>query len=251
MYVQSLNQTAGSLYFTNMRVHRRMSSELIVDGSIIADKMAANSITAANGAIENLAVTNAKIADLSASKLTAGTINAATITVTNLNASNLTVGTINGSRYGDDSIDGRPITPGAIHRTVSQLNSYEDAPYWATLATIGPTGGNAWIGPITVTANTYRTAVLLMAVFSDYATQPTTTDVVMGMCRGSQSDAGLLGRTRHWTKYAGLYMPNSYMFLDTTAGTGTVSYYLGVHQTVSELGTIPCHLSLIALELSK
>jgi hypothetical protein len=228
-----------------------MSSELIVDGSIIADKMAANSITAANGAIENLAVTNAKIADLSASKLTAGTINAATITVTNLNASNLSVGTINGARYGTDDIDGRPIAPGAIHRTVSQLNSAEDAPYYATLATIGPTGANAWIGPITVPSNTYRTAVLLMAVFSDFATQGTTTDVVMGICRGSQSDSGLLGRTRHWTKYAGLYMPNSYMFLDTTAGTGTVSYYLGVHQTVSALGTIPCHLSLIALELSK
>jgi hypothetical protein len=251
MLVYSANQTAGSLYWTNLRVHRRMSSELIVDGSIIADKMAANSITAANGAIENLAVTNAKIADLSASKLTAGTINAATITVTNLNASNLSVGTINGARYGDDTIDGRPISPGAIHRTVAQIDSYKNAPYYATLATIGPSGANAWIGPITIPANTYRTAVLLLAVFNDQSQQVSPCEVVIGITRGSQSDAGLLGETRFWTKYPGLYMPSNHSYLDTSAGTGAVSYYLGVHQTTSSLGTIPCYLSLIALELSK
>jgi hypothetical protein len=251
MYVQSLNQTAGALYWTNLRVHRRMSSELIVDGSIIADKMAANSITATNGAIEDLAVTNAKIADLSASKLTAGTINASTITVTNLNASNLTVGTINGSRYGDDTIDGRPISPGAIHRTVAQIDSYKNAPYYATLATIGPSGANAWIGPITIPANSYRTAVLLLAVFNDQSQQVSPCEVVIGITRGSQSDSGLLGETRFWTKYPGLYMPSNHSYLDTAAGTGSVSYYLGVHQTTSSLGTIPCYLSLIALELSK
>jgi hypothetical protein len=251
MYVQSFNQSAGSLFFTNLRVNRRMSSELIVDGSIIANKMAANSITATNGALENLAVTDAKIASLSASKLTAGTINAATITVTNLNASNLSVGTINGSRFGDDSIGGRPITPGAIHRTVAQVDSSELAPYYPTTSTLG--ASNVWIGPITIPSNTYRTAVLLMAYLRDNgAGAPILNEQwVIGITKGSMSDAGLVGDVHFWTKYPGLYMPGSYSCLDTSAGTGEVNYYLGAHQSFNSSGNVPCFLSLIALELSK
>jgi hypothetical protein len=226
-----------------------MSSELIVDGSIIADKMAANSITATNAAIADLAVTNAKIADLSASKLTAGTINASTITVTNLTASNLSVGTINGSRFGDDSIGGRPITPGAIHRTVAQLDSYELAPYYPTTATIG--ASNVWIGPITIPANTYRTAVLLLASLNDQAGSSGIGEWVIGITRGGMSDSYLLGETRFWTKYTALYMPGSHMYLDTSAGTGAVNYYLCAHQSFNSSGTSPCYLTLIALELSK
>ncbi|MEY8748940.1 phage tail spike protein [Alkalicoccobacillus gibsonii] len=108
-------------YVDNLVVRRRANADMIVDGAITANKMAANSITAGNGAIANAAIerghlknaiigeaqiansaitrakianasidnakianstiTNAKIANISASKITTGTLDAARVMV--------------------------------------------------------------------------------------------------------------------------------------------------------------------------
>jgi hypothetical protein len=66
---------------SGLRVRKRVAGELIVDGSIDANKVGANEIIAQVANIKDGIITNAKIADLSAAKLTAGTALAGSITV--------------------------------------------------------------------------------------------------------------------------------------------------------------------------
>lgn len=56
------SSTSGVVWLTQVELMRMNASMLIVDGTIAANHMAANSITAANGAIEDLAVSTIKIA---------------------------------------------------------------------------------------------------------------------------------------------------------------------------------------------
>lgn len=57
------NDLTGSWYIDDVTIRRMSGGELIIDGAVTADKLAANSITAQNGAIADLAVTSAKIAN--------------------------------------------------------------------------------------------------------------------------------------------------------------------------------------------
>lgn len=76
---------AGEQRFTSIRLTEKASADLIVDGSIIAQKLAANAIAVGSAAIQNGAIVNAmiangtiddaKIATLAASKITAGSLN--------------------------------------------------------------------------------------------------------------------------------------------------------------------------------
>jgi hypothetical protein len=249
-----------------------MSSELIVDGSIIADKMAANSITAANGAIanlavttakiddfavtngkiDNLAITNAKVSDLSASKLTAGTINAATITVTNLNASNLTVGTINGSRYGDDSIDGRPIVPGSLHSTMKSAVSSVYFPFQGA-GKFNIDLSSASTFNLILPSNPYRTAVLLiMRVDIEWPTAGTGY-YVYGITRVVSGVTTILGDcVNWWTSQLQLYHNSVFSLLDTNPGTASINYVPRHHHTnPSAQFPIDAYAKMQIIEFSK
>lgn len=75
---------SGSQRFSSIRLMEKASADLIVDGSIIASKLAANAIVAGSAAIQdgaitnakigNLAVDDAKIAGMSVAKLTAASL---------------------------------------------------------------------------------------------------------------------------------------------------------------------------------
>ena len=92
----SFDHTDGTVKIDNFSVRLMNSAELLVDGSVTANVMAANSITAANGAIADLAVTNAKIANMDAAKITTGYLDVAnrvranSIATSQLLVSNLT-----------------------------------------------------------------------------------------------------------------------------------------------------------------
>lgn len=75
---------SGYMEAQDVRIEEAIGADLIVDGSILANKLAANSIAVGTAAIQNGAIVNAmlgnatitdaKIASVSATKLTAGTI---------------------------------------------------------------------------------------------------------------------------------------------------------------------------------
>ncbi|MGN7938496.1 phage tail spike protein [Metabacillus sp. 22489] len=82
-------ETSNVFVVDNIRVHRMTSSELIVDGSITADKIN----------VSNLAAITANLGTV-----TAGSIDAAKVTITNLNASNINAGTLSADRIGSKTI---------------------------------------------------------------------------------------------------------------------------------------------------
>lgn len=79
--VRSGTDTGSFVTMSGLRVRKRVAGELIVDGSITADKVGANEVIANTANIRDAIITNAKINDLSAAKLIAGTALASTITV--------------------------------------------------------------------------------------------------------------------------------------------------------------------------
>ena len=114
----------GVQYITGIAVVEKSGSDLIVDGAVIASKLAANSIIVGTAAIQNGAIVNAmigtaaiddaKIANLSAGKLTAGSIavgqtirstangtdGTALWNITGDGVANFKSGTFSGSLYG-------------------------------------------------------------------------------------------------------------------------------------------------------
>ncbi|GAF63639.1 hypothetical protein BTS2_0530 [Bacillus sp. TS-2] len=117
-------ETTNRAFFDNIIIRRKNNAQMIVDGTITANHMRANSITAGNGAIANAAITSlnlqqgiiqnvhieestirsAKIHSLSADKINAGTLRAIDIegvnivgsVITSTNGSNIS--TIQGGR---------------------------------------------------------------------------------------------------------------------------------------------------------
>lgn len=86
----------------DLRLTQAADYSLIVDGAIIAGKIAVNAIVAGDGAIKNAAITNAlianlavddaKIASLNVDKVTAGTMSASFITARTITADHMLVG---------------------------------------------------------------------------------------------------------------------------------------------------------------
>jgi len=130
--------------FAGLRITEKAGADLIVDGSIIATKIAANAIAVGTAAIQNGAIVNAmianaaiddaKIANLSAAKITAGTLDAARIGV----------GTLDADRLVSGSITATQLSSGAV--TAGKINV-------ANLAAI-----NADLGTITAGSLTLNTA---------------------------------------------------------------------------------------------
>ncbi|UYL94005.1 putative tail fiber protein [Geobacillus phage vB_GthS_PK3.6] len=91
-------ETTNKAYIDNIRVHRMANSELIVDGSVTADKIAANAITAGSAIIADGAITSAKIADaaITSAKIASAAVGNAAIqngAITNAKIATAAVGT--------------------------------------------------------------------------------------------------------------------------------------------------------------
>jgi hypothetical protein len=99
MYIFSATGFTETRYWNNsswIPAAQVVDGNLIVTGTIVADKIAVNSITTEK--ITNAAITDAKIANLSANKITTGVLNASLITSGVLNADLMTAGTLSAQR---------------------------------------------------------------------------------------------------------------------------------------------------------
>jgi trimeric autotransporter adhesin len=136
--------TTGVSDVTDLRCEEYVGSDLIVDGSIVASKLAANAIAVGSAAIQNgaivnamlgdAAITTAKIADLSVvnaklgdasvtvakiadANITTAKIADASITnakVANLDAAKIDAGTLDAARIAVNSLNANRITAGTI-----------------------------------------------------------------------------------------------------------------------------------------
>ena len=118
-----LNQgtTSGAVaQVTALRLMEKAAADLIVDGSIIASKLAAGSIAVGSAAIQDgairnaliadAAITNAKIADLAVSDAKIASLNASKITAGFLDAARIAAGSIDATKINSNGLDIR--TPG-------------------------------------------------------------------------------------------------------------------------------------------
>ena len=96
--------SVGYMEAQDVRLEEMAGADLIVDGAIVANKLAANSIAVGTAAIENGAINNAMIANLAVddAKIANGTITDAKIA--NLNASKITAGYLDAARIAAASI---------------------------------------------------------------------------------------------------------------------------------------------------
>lgn len=163
-------------------------------------------------------------------------------------AQDLLYGTIAEARFADDTIGGGPIKSGAVHKTVAQLNSQIYANYSPYLSVAGAT--NTYLGPLTLAANSYRSGVLLFADVWPHIPAVNTGPWSSGFARNSTT--GWIGNSHWFTQHTGYYgMGKPMFYYDTGAGTGSVSYYLGVHQNTNGTSSQYCYCTFIALEISK
>ena len=115
---------ANQAYVTGFICRRAASAELIVDGAITADKLAANSVTAAKmvagtitaNELASNSVTTAKIATnaVTANEIASGSITATNGIVASLDAGKITAGTLSASRIASGSITAAKMVAGTI-----------------------------------------------------------------------------------------------------------------------------------------
>jgi predicted phage tail protein len=107
-FIANWDGGTGVTEVQDLRCEEYIGADLIVDGAIVATKLAANAIAVGTAAIQNgaivnahignLAVDNAKISALDAAKISTGSLDAARIAAGSLNADRITAGTINTDR---------------------------------------------------------------------------------------------------------------------------------------------------------
>lgn len=223
-------------------------------GSVAVDKLLAGQIGAIEIILANSANSIIRSANYSAGSAgwaIRGNGNAEFQNVTvrgTLNANDLLYGTIAEARFADNTIDGGPIKSGAVHKTVAQLNSQISAPYNLSLAIT--TGNNAYLGPLSLAANSYRSGVILFADVWPHVSATNTGNWSSGFTRNSTT--GWIGNSHWFTQHENHYgMGKGMLYYDTGAGTGAVSYYLAVHQNVNGTSSQYCYCTFIALEISK
>jgi hypothetical protein len=106
------NASANTLHsLAGFKLMERAGADLIVDGSIIASKIAANAIAVGSAAIQDGAIVNAMIANAAIDDAK----------VANLSAAKITFGTMSGERIAVNTLNGNRITANSI--TVSQLQA--------------------------------------------------------------------------------------------------------------------------------
>jgi phage minor structural protein len=162
---QNNGETTNKAYIDNIRVHRMANSELIVDGSITASKIAAGAITAGSAIISDGAITTAKIADAAITSakiasLAVGTGAIQNAAITNAKIANLAVGT---AAIADAAITQAKIAQAAIDTALIKDASITSAKI-ASLAV-----GNAAIQNAAITNAKIATAAVGTAQIQDAA----------------------------------------------------------------------------------
>lgn len=95
-YVYVASMTAGAVYWTSLRVWRKSGGELIVDGAITSDKIAANTITAGQIAAGTLTAAQIAAGSLTGDRFSTSTSLPGTITV---GSTGVSIGTIQTKVY--------------------------------------------------------------------------------------------------------------------------------------------------------
>lgn len=121
-YIQRVNvirqgTSATLLYFTNVVLRKMATAELIVDGAIIASKVAALAIAAAN--IQAGAITAGKIAAdaVTAANIVAGTITSTELASNSVIAAKIAAGAVVAGKLAADSVTATNIVAGTITAT--------------------------------------------------------------------------------------------------------------------------------------
>lgn len=104
----------GTVNFGGVVIRRATEAELIVDGSITANKIAANTITASQIAAGTITATQIASATITGDRLVAGTITASQIASATITGDRLVAGTITATQLGASSVTAAKIAAGAI-----------------------------------------------------------------------------------------------------------------------------------------
>jgi predicted phage tail protein len=153
--------SAGVACVAVPRVHRAASGELIVDGAIIAAKLAAGSVVAGKIAAGTIVAADIAATTITAAKIVAGTITTTEIAAGTITASDITAGTITANEIAATTITAAKIVSGTI--TTTQIAA----------GTI--TASNIAAGTITATliaAGTITASKLLMTDFTNLTADP-------------------------------------------------------------------------------
>lgn len=113
-FIEKGNESTSYFYMRNLELRKRYTGSLIVDGSITASELAANTITAASGVIADAAITNAKIDRVSANKLVVASADIADLAVTN---AKIASATITGAKIANATITNTQIANATIGTT--------------------------------------------------------------------------------------------------------------------------------------
>lgn len=110
----SVSQAAADI-----RLELAQDASLIVDGAIVATKLAANSIAVGTAAIQDGAIVNAMIGNLSADKINAGTLNAARIAAGTITSSHLSANSVIAGKIAANAVTAGTIAANAV--TAAQI----------------------------------------------------------------------------------------------------------------------------------
>lgn len=115
-FIEKGNEATAYYYLKNLELRKRYSGVLIVDGSITAAELAANTITASSGVIANAAITTAMIADanITSAKIADASITSAKIADATIVAADIANATITGAKIANATITNANIANATI-----------------------------------------------------------------------------------------------------------------------------------------
>ena len=165
VYIESSLTAGVTVWISDPEIVLAAGSQLIVDGSIVASKIAANSLLATHvGTTELIAssanikdgiITNAKIANLDAAKITTGTLEAGRIAAYSITADKIDANAING----------KTITGATIQTTTVPLYSANTKGLRLSAPTDGSPGGLYTWAPASFNASRMTTGYLSGGTF--------------------------------------------------------------------------------------
>ena len=128
-----LNNTTGTtvtIYVTGFVMRRMASGELIVDGAITAQKVAANAISAAKIAAGTITANEIASGAITTSKISASAVTANEIATNAITAAKIQAGSITGDRLAVNSVTASRITVSDVTNYALDPN-FTDAAYWS------------------------------------------------------------------------------------------------------------------------
>jgi len=116
MYLRLWNRSTGpsNVDFFNVKIRRRNTGALIVDGSITSNQIAAGTIVASNIAAGTLTATQMAAGTLTAAQIQAGSLTGDRLAANTITGTNIAGGSITGNSIAAGSITGSNIAAGAI-----------------------------------------------------------------------------------------------------------------------------------------